>query len=145
MISEPFEVKKNAKDTLLIQYTNTENNRNQTGIDYSTDIIHGIRVQGSLDEFPSQVEETSVKNTNGIPELVSGQATSRIRLIIKNSPAYVHEIIRRAILSDSFFVGGIEFKRGGAYSYTAPGKVFFTSGNATLVLANQARAFTNNP
>lgn len=145
LLSEPIQIQRRALNTMLIKYQNNENTRNQSGIDYSTGIIHCLRIPGSLDEAASKVVATSVNNTNNIPEIITGQNTAQVRLVVKHVPAYVHEVIRRALLSDHVCIEGVEFRRSASYTYTPPGQKFFSSGSANLIVADPTKSFINNP
>lgn len=104
-ISEPCEVV--AEDSGLIK-SEFYNIDNAFEVDYSTDIVHRIRVEGQLSEYKSAGESTVFDNQNEVTKI---REEVKRMLSFKTDPIpwYLAEMLIVACAHDEFFINDVAF------------------------------------
>jgi hypothetical protein len=105
--SEPIESRSTWKNTLVIEYTNYENDYQ---INYDTGITHRLRVEGDL-MWPLPGGERVVHKDSKVRTIKLGEYVTRNpQLSVKNLPPYLLEKLPLAFAHDFFTVEEVEYQ-----------------------------------
>ncbi|MFN7611498.1 MAG: hypothetical protein ACK5QX_11275 [bacterium] len=106
-LSEPVSVKAKQDEHVLIEYKNFDT---AFKVDYSTGIIHKIRVYGELKWPLPGGENTTYRDSNARLIKVEELVTRNPQLFVYDLPPYLLEKIRLAMAHDWFKINGVEYQ-----------------------------------
>jgi hypothetical protein len=105
-VSEPIDLKTTQPDAVFIRFTN---NDNAYDVDYTTGIIHKLRVKANnFKRFTGSDKEVS-RNTDGTLNNLSNKPRRVIELEFYDLPPYMHEKLAIAFEHDFAFVNEIQY------------------------------------
>jgi hypothetical protein len=105
--SEPVEIKTRHKNTNLFEFTNIDNGFN---IDYTTGIVHRLRLETIIYNRKPTTEKISLRNSNGNLVTLNAKARRNIDVNFIMLPPYIYEKLAIAVSLDSFKINGVEFQ-----------------------------------
>ncbi|MFN7703493.1 MAG: hypothetical protein ACK5OS_02635 [Chryseotalea sp.] len=106
-VSEPISIKASQDDHVLIEYKNFDS---AFKIDYTTGIVHKIRVTGELKWPLPGGENTTYRDSNARLIKVEEIVTRNPQFFVYDLPPYLLEKIRLAMAHDWFRINGIEYQ-----------------------------------
>lgn len=127
--SEPVDLRTFFQNTSLVRYKNTENNY---GIDYSTGIIHMLRVTSVLYEQTWPGKTVVQINSHDQMEKLADSVYRQLKFETFTLPIYLHEKLAIAFSHDYFTVNGVKYQTDQRYQPAYIRKIPVANGNINI-------------